>query len=205
MTKIFRQHVLTFLFYFAIALVITFPLITTFSTRLIGHPTGDAYEYVHHVWWIKTALQTGQNPFFMPNIVYPDGASAILLWSIPLQSFPAWLLAFALPLPAAFNLAALLTLALNGWSMFLLVRYLLTLPRNSFAVLTPPQTIPTAITVPPLPERGLGGEVSLIPALIAGLVFMIYPAFQGQLGAAHVGLIDALSRAAVSVRAPAAA
>ena len=187
-----RQHVLiVVLFYLAIALVITFPLITTFSTRLIGHPTGDAYEYIHHVWWIKTALQTGQNPFFMPNIVYPDGVSAVLLWSIPLQSFPAWLFAFVLPLPAAFNLAALLTLAFNGWSMFFLVRYLLTLPRNSFAVLTPPQSIPTTATASPT-ERGwlpkeAGGEV--IPALIAGLVFMIYPAFQGQLGAAHVGLL----------------
>ncbi len=177
MTKAIRQHGLIFLFYLAITLVITFPLITTFSTRLIGHPTGDAYEYIHHVWWIKTALQTGQNPFFMPNIVYPDGVSATLLWSIPLQSFPAWLFAFALPLPAAFNLAALLTLALNGWSMFFLVRYLLTLSRKSFAVLTPPQS------------TSAGGEVALIPALIAGLVFMIYPAFQGQLGAAHVGLL----------------
>ncbi len=199
MTKILRQHGLIVLFYLAIALVITFPLITTFDTRLIGHPTGDAYEYIHHVWWIKTALQTGQNPFFMPNIVYPDGVSAVLLWSIPLQSFPAWLFAFVLPLPAAFNLAALLTLAFNGWSMFFLVRYLLTLPRNSFAVLTPPQSISTGgeaaaarskhPTTPPLYAvgRGLGGEV--IPALIAGLIFMIYPAFQGQLGAAHVGLL----------------
>ncbi len=168
--------------------MITFPLITTFSTRLIGHPTSDAYEYVHHVWWIKTALQTGQDPFFMPNIVYPDGASAVLLWSIPLQSFPAWLFAFVLPLPAAFNLAALLTLALNGWAMFFLVRYLLTLTHNSFVVLTPPQSTPTASPIPPLykMERGSGGEVA---SLIAGLVFMIYPAFQGQLGAAHVGLL----------------
>ena len=50
--------------------------------------------------------------------------SAPLLWSLPLQSFPAWLFAFVMPLPAAFNLAALLTLALNGWAMFFLVRYL---------------------------------------------------------------------------------
>ena len=151
-----RHHWLVYLFYLAVTLVITFPLITVIGTRMIGHPLGDAYEYTHHIWWIKTALQTGQNPFFEPNIVYPDGASATLLWSEPLQSFPAWLFAFVLTLPAAFNLAALLTLALNGWAMFFLVR---SLTRAFF------------------------------PALIAGLVFMIYPAFQGQLGAAHTGLL----------------
>src|SRR5690606_35110736 len=107
------------------------------------------------IWWIKTALQTGQDPFFMPNLVHPDGVPAPLLWSIPLQSFPAWLLAFVLPLPLAFNLPALITLALNGWAMCLLVRYLL---------------------------GGRGGfranpyvDVSTASALVAGLIFMIYP------------------------------
>ncbi|MFN8560046.1 MAG: hypothetical protein U0703_00045 [Anaerolineae bacterium] len=171
-----RHHVLVFLFYLGVTVVITFPLITVIGTRLIGHPISDAYEYTHHVWWIKTALQTGQNPYFMPNLVYPDGASAGLLWGIPFRTFPAWLFAFVLPLPAAFNVSALLTLALNGWAMFVLARYL--------HHLTPH---------PPLPrvERGSraprdGGEVA---ALLAGLVFMLYPAFQGQLGAAHVDLL----------------
>ena len=66
-----RHHLLVFLFYLAVTLVITFPLITVIGTRMIGHPFGDAYEYTHHIWWIKTALQSGQNPFFMPNLVYP--------------------------------------------------------------------------------------------------------------------------------------
>ncbi len=152
-----RSHLLVYLFYLAVTLVITYPLITVIGTRMIGHPFGDAYEYTHHIWWIKTALQSGQNPFFMPNIVYPDGVNAPLLWSLPLQSFPAWLFAFALPLPAAFNISALLTLALNGWAMFWLARYLV---KGRFAA-----------------------------ALLAGLVFMLYPTFQGQLGAAHTGLL----------------
>ena len=123
----------------------------------------------------------------MPNIVYPEGVSAPLLWSLPLQSFPAWLFAFVLPLPAAFNIAALLTLALNGWAMFFLVHYLV---QRQFR--PHPQ---------PLPEFREGSEhaagflaapqiaKTFAPALIAGLVFMLYPAFQGQLGAAHVGLL----------------
>ncbi|MCC6804269.1 MAG: hypothetical protein IT319_15415, partial [Anaerolineae bacterium] len=169
-----RHHLLVFLLYLGVAVVITYPLITVIGTRLIGHPFGDAYEYTHHIWWIKTALQTGQNPFFMPNLVYPDGLAAPLLWSLPLQSFPAWLFAFAMPLPAAFNVSALLTLALNGWAMFVLVRYLIRRIHHAASV-------------------GAHGRAplqnSLAPALVAGLVFMLYPAFQGQLGAAHVGLL----------------
>ena len=169
-----RAHLLVYLLYLVVVLVITFPLITTIGTRLLGHPFGDAYEYVHHIWWIKTALQSGQNPFFMPNLLYPDGLSAALLWSLPLQSFPAWLFAFVMSLPAAFNLAALLTLALNGWAMFWLARYLV-------ADLTPR---------PPL--HCVEREGNYIPqgaALAAGLAFLLYPAFQGQLGAAHTGLL----------------
>lgn len=158
-----RTHLLVFAFYFALTLVVTYPLITVFSTRMVGHPLGDAYEYTHHIWWMKTALQTGQDPFFMPNLVYPQGVPAPLLWSLPLQSFPAWLLAFVLPLPAAFNLHLLLTLALNGWSLFFFVRYLL--------------------------SRFAPNSQAVAPALLAGLAFMLYPAFQGQLGAAHVGLL----------------
>lgn len=169
-----RAHLLVFAFYFAITLVVTYPLVTVFSTRMVGHPLGDAYEYTHHIWWMKTALQSGQDPFFMPNLVSPQGVAAPLLWSVPLQSFPAWLFAFVLPLPAAFNLQLLLTLALNGWSLFFLVRYLL----RSLA-LRAHHAVPLQAT----------HAFPVAPALLAGVVFMLYPAFQGQLGAAHVGLL----------------
>jgi hypothetical protein len=152
------RHLLVAAGYLAVAIISTWPLITAFDTQLIGHPFGDSYEYAHHIWWINHALRTGQPLFFQPLLLYPDGLSALWLWSAPLQSFPAWLLLFALPLPAAFNLAALLTLTLNGWSMWLLASRAL-VPGQHAA------------------------------ALIAGLVFMLYPTFQGQLAAGHTGLI----------------
>lgn len=177
-----RAHLLVFVFYFAVALVITYPLVTVLGTRMIGHPLGDAYEYTHHIWWIKTALQTGQDPFFMPNLVYPQGVPAPLLWSLPLQSFPAWLFAFFLPLPAAFNLQILLTLALNGWAMFLFTHFLISQFGQGQGFLTPSLRS----------GEGKAHAVSrseVLSALLAGLVFMTYPAFQGQLGAAHIGLL----------------
>jgi hypothetical protein len=224
--KRFVPDLAAFAVYFGVACVITFPLITQLDARLIGHPFGDATEYAAHVWWIKHALQTGQNPFFQPLLLYPQGLSAAWLWSAPLQSFPAWLFAFVMSVPAAFNLSALLTLALNGWSMFRLARFLLSQPHPLAPSLggegegvvgtrherAAKGQIPTPPPAPPriqggetdFPlfhasgERKSGGEVDsvlspqpsvLLSAFLAGLTFMLYPTFQGQLAAAHTGLL----------------
>ncbi len=121
MKRFSRTHIAAYPFYLGVAIIITWPLAQDFSTRLLGHAFGDSYEYIHHVWWIKHALQTGQPLFFQPLLAYPDGLPGAGLWSLPLLTFPAWLFAFVLPLPAAFNLQALLTLALNGWAVYWLV------------------------------------------------------------------------------------
>ncbi len=107
--------------YLAVALLITWPLLTVISTHFAGYPFGDAHEMTRHIWWIKHALQTGQPLFFQPLLAYPDGIQGVILWSDPLQFFPGWLFAFFMPLPAAYNLFALLTLALNGWAAYWLV------------------------------------------------------------------------------------
>ncbi|MGQ9889877.1 MAG: hypothetical protein ACUVSX_15535 [Aggregatilineales bacterium] len=156
MTAGLRAHIGGFAFYLLAAVTITWPLATALDARLLGHPFGDAAEYTRHIWWIKRALQTGQPVAFQPDLGWPDGMSGAWLWAAPLQSFPAWQLAFVLPLPLAFNAQALLTLALNGWAMFALA------------------------------QRLTGTAAA---ALLAGLIFMAYPAAQGQLAAAHIGLL----------------
>ncbi len=179
--KRFGIHIAAFALYFGIAILITYPLITHFSTRMIGHPFGDAYEYTRHIWWINHALRTGQPIFQHPTLVYPDGLSGAWLWAIPLQSFPAWLFLFFMPLPAAFNLSALITLALNGWAMFALTR------SNESRVMSNEYVLGSTH------YSALSTQHSALPShhssLIAGLVFMLYPTMQGHLAAAHTGLL----------------
>lgn len=151
-----RAHLLVLAFYLAVALVITYPLVAQFSTAFAGFIYGDAYEMAHHIWWFKQALQTGQNPFYQSLLAYPNGIAGVTVWANPLQSFPAWFFAFVLPLPAALNLQILLTLALNGWAAFFLAHYLTRAAVKSAA-----------------------------PAVLAGVVFMLYPTMQGHLGVAH--------------------
>jgi hypothetical protein len=158
---------IAFVLYLLIAVVVTYPLIVKLSSALVGYVHGDGYEMAHHLWWFKHALQTGQNPFFAAQLGYPDGIDAVTLWTDPLQFFPAWLLAFVLPLPAAANVTILLTLALNGAAMFWLTKKL-----------TAPQ--------PPLLEERRQGDMA---AFLAGLIFMLYPTMQGHLGAGHAGLL----------------
>lgn len=107
--------------YLLVAVVMTWPLVTVMSSQFAGYPFGDAHEMTRHIWWIKHALQTGQPLIFQPLLGYPDGMQGVILWSDPLQFFPGWLFAFFMPLPAAYNLFALLTLALNGWAAYWLV------------------------------------------------------------------------------------
>lgn len=146
-----------YLFYLLVAVVVTWPLAGHLSSRLVGFPYGDSTEMARHIWWYNHALRTGQPVFWQPLLGYPDGMEGVILWADPLQFFPAWLLAFFLPVPAAANVSILLYMALNGWAMQALAHYLL--------------------------DRRRG------PALLAGLVFMAAPVFQGHLGGGHAGLM----------------
>lgn len=117
----FRRHLAVYGFFLLVALLVTWPLVTVLGSTFAGYAFGDAHEMARHIWWMRHALQTGQPLFFQPLLGYPDGIEGVILWSDPLQFFPGWLFAFVLPLPAAYNLFILLTLALNGWAAYFLV------------------------------------------------------------------------------------
>ncbi len=119
-----RRHLLTYALYLAVAVVMTWPLVMVLGTHFAGYPFGDAHEMTRHIWWMRHALATGQPLIFQPLLGYPDGMPGVILWSDPLQFFPGWLFAFVLPLPAAYNLFVLLTMALNGWAACWLVERL---------------------------------------------------------------------------------
>lgn len=165
--NLLTRHLLAYGFYLLVAVGFTFPLILKFSTAFPGAPESDAYEYARHIWWFTHALKNGEPLFFHPLLAYPDGLPAWWLWAIPLQSFPAWLFALIMPLPAAYNLMTLLRLALNGWAMYFLIRRLLDDTHTDSPLTTNPDA----------------------PALLAGLVFALYPTIQGQMFGSHVGII----------------
>ena len=108
--------------YLLVALYLTAPIHGELATRFLGGDSGDVYEMARHVWWYKTALQTGEDIFEHSLLGFPEGFPAVQLWANPLQFFPMWLFAFVMPLAAAYNIGVLLTLVLNGLSMYVLAR-----------------------------------------------------------------------------------
>ena len=117
-----QRHLLPILAYLLVAVYLTSPVIGSFSTRFVGSETGDVYEMARHIWWYKTALQTGEDIFEHSLLGHPEGFPAIQLWANPLKFLPSWLFAFVMPLAAAYNLGVIFTLFLNGFSMYLLAR-----------------------------------------------------------------------------------
>ncbi len=122
--KIPRVGFLAFLYFVALAIFITAPLIRVFSTHFNGDYISDLFMTNRHVWWIGHAIQTGQNPFFQSLLAYPDGLGGAYLWGTPFEYFPAWLFALFMPLPAASNLQLLIHITLNGWVVYVLATHL---------------------------------------------------------------------------------
>ena len=149
---------LAILAYLLAALYVTAPIHSELSSRFLGGEAGDVYESARHIWWYKTALQTGEDVFHHSMLGYPEGFRAARLWANPLQFFPMWLFAYFVPLPLAYNAGVLLTLALNGWSMYVLARRMIV---SSYR----------------------------FPAFVAGLVFILFPAIQGQVLEGHIGTL----------------
>jgi hypothetical protein len=156
------RHLLVVVLYFLIALIIVGHNPMVLLEKFIGTDTGDTYEMARNIWYFSYAIQNGEPLFYQTMLGYPDGIDGIIFIALPLQYFPMTFLALFLPLQIAYNFVVLFWLALNGWSMYWLARYLL---NNEFH----------------------------IPSLIAGLVYMAFPAFQAHLAEGHAGLIIAWS------------
>ena len=119
--------------YLLVAAYLAAPVIGSISTSFLGGEAGDVFEMARHIWWYKTALQSGDDIFEHSLLGHPGDVPAIQLWAHPLQFFPSWLFAYVMPLAAAYNLGAVLTLFLNGFSLFLLARRWLS-KRHTFTI-----------------------------------------------------------------------
>ena len=166
----FVKHLAVIAFFLLLALIVTYPLVMNISTHFSGFPYGDAPEMAHHIWWMGYALRNGEPLYQQTLLGYPDGIDGSILWANPLQFIPPSVLALFLPLPAALNIYMLITMALNGWAMWLFSKYLITTVGGAY--------------MPPVQRSEIN-----FPALIAGVVFMLFPTMQGHLGAGHTGLM----------------
>lgn len=80
-SRIYKHPNLTFFLlatfaYSIVAVAVTWPLAINFGSHLLGSSTDSLLHYWNG-WWVKQALNDGQNPFYSPLIFYPIGISLV--------------------------------------------------------------------------------------------------------------------------------
>ncbi len=114
--------------YTILALLLTYPLVTHFTTHVPGTDIWafDEYTFLWNIWWFKySLLDLHTNPLFTDYLFYPLGISLALytynlfnaLVSLPLQPF--------LNLATISNLTLIFALVFSGYGTYLLALYLL--------------------------------------------------------------------------------
>ncbi len=110
--------VLPLVVYLLAAVIVTWPLARHLNDRAAGTGYADTYEVTRHIWWAGEALRQGANPFDQRLLAYPDGFMSWVQWAHPLQYLPGALLSLIVAPLTAFNIALLITLALNGLAAY---------------------------------------------------------------------------------------
>lgn len=104
-----------------VALVVSLPASLHLATQLIG--TGsDPQQNVWNVAWVRGWLDGHHGLYFTHQLLYPDGANlAWMTLALP-SSIVAALLVPVAGLTGAYNVTLLLTLAADGFAMYVLAR-----------------------------------------------------------------------------------
>lgn len=123
-----RRNLVVLALYFLITLVVTYPLVTQFTTHVPGTTTWslDEYGYVWNHWWFKHALFDLQsNPFSTDYLFYPLGSSLVLYAYTLLHVFLAMPIQLAFGIIPASNFTVLFSFVVAAFGMFLFADYLL--------------------------------------------------------------------------------
>lgn len=131
--KSYKEYVPFLIIYLILALIVFWPITLNITgTVAAGNPfitgsagTGDVYQNLWNLWWVKYALFTIHAPiYFTPMLDYPIGASLVTQTLSPLSAI------FSMPFQAislgfAYNAVFFIGYALCGFFMFLLAYYLI--------------------------------------------------------------------------------
>ncbi len=119
-----RSDLFAFLGYVLLTLLMTYPLVIHLTTRLVGQG-GDPWVHYWNTWWVGKALAEGKIPYYTDMLFYPLGASLVyhnfawlnIIASLALR--PLWG-----PI-GVYNIVSLLNIAISGYAMYDLGKYLL--------------------------------------------------------------------------------
>ena len=111
--------------YFALAVLLTWPLLPHLGDRLIGYEHCTNRMHLWVLWMVKQMLFSGQVPVHTEHIFYPFGTNLVRLYGSDLL-YPVVLspLTHLLSAAVVFNLKILFSLTVAPYGVFRLLRYL---------------------------------------------------------------------------------
>ena len=116
-------HALPALFFLLLVLALNYPLVLKLNTHIAGRPIDDTFEVLWQLSAVQRAVfETHSNPFYTPNVFYPQG------WYTASGAQPPWYLLLLSPLTAVagpvltYNLAVLATFVLGGFGVYWVAR-----------------------------------------------------------------------------------
>jgi Dolichyl-phosphate-mannose-protein mannosyltransferase len=117
------RHLATLGFYMAVAILMTWPVAAHLTDRVAGE-LADNRLFVWTIWVVRQEMMTGHAPLYTTFIYYPEGISLALHALVVTKTVPGALLQAMLSPTATFNLLLLISMALTGYTTWLLVRHL---------------------------------------------------------------------------------
>lgn len=123
---VLRRHILVLFGFIGLVALVNLPLVTHIRTHIAGRTFEDALEVLWQLSWMeKVVFKTHVNPFYTPDIFYPQG------WYLASGAQPSWYLLLLAPLThglgvvTTYNLTLLGAFALAGFGVYALTYYLI--------------------------------------------------------------------------------
>ena len=106
----------------ALAVILTYPLVTVLDTHITGPGPGDHLAFLWNDWWARTVVGAGQwsRLFATDRLFAPLGAPLILNTHTALESLASATVLGTMPVVRAHNLLVLAGLAANGMAAYTL-------------------------------------------------------------------------------------
>ena len=105
----------------AIAVVFTWPLVTSIGTAMPGWPA-DNFAFLYKIWWFRTALTHGHWPLLDPNSYAPFGFDLAQGEPTLTNTLPGAFIGALSNDVIAYNLLILVSFVISGVGAYLLVR-----------------------------------------------------------------------------------
>jgi hypothetical protein len=127
-----KPYLLALAGYFAITVLMTYPLVTVFSTHVPGSG-GDDQQFIWNFWWAKHSLmELGQSPLYTEHQIIPFRSALAMHTYIFLNSLLSVPLQYFMGIVAINNLLLMVSFIFTGFGTFLLVWHLVGDSRAAF-------------------------------------------------------------------------